>query len=78
MYAIAEERRIMVTTFRKLEKENPGGQIPVALSRKLRRLAAEHRRSLSSVLTEAVAKGMGEDPREFGLGDTLRALSSLS
>jgi len=35
----------MTTTFRQIEKENPGGQIPVALSRKLRRFAGEHRRS---------------------------------
>jgi len=34
----------MTTTFRQIEKENPGGQIPVALSRKLRRFAGEHRR----------------------------------
>jgi hypothetical protein len=68
----------MITTFRKIEKENPGGQIPVALSRKLRRLAGEHRRSLSSVLTEAVAKGLGEDPREFGLTDPIGSVPSLS
>ena len=59
----------MITTFRRIEKANPGGQIPVALSRRLRRLAGEHGRSLSSVLTEAVAVGLGEDPREFGLSD---------
>ncbi len=35
----------MTTTFRQIEKENPGGQIPVALSHKLRRFAGEHRRS---------------------------------
>jgi hypothetical protein len=57
----------MTASFRQIEKEKPGGQIPVALSRKLRRLAGEHRRSLSSVLTEAVAKGLGEDPGKFGL-----------
>ena len=32
----------MSITFRQIEKENPGGQLPVALSRKLRRLAGEH------------------------------------
>lgn len=58
------------TTFRQIEKENPGGQIPIPLSRKLRRLAGEHRRSLSSVLTEAVARGLGEDPRDFGLPES--------
>ena len=68
----------MTATFRQIEKENPGGQIPVALSRKLRRLAGEHRRSLSSVLTEAVAKGLGEDPREFGLTDPTTSAPSLS
>lgn len=54
-------------TFRLIEKELPGGQIPVALSRKLRRKAGEHRQSLSYVLTEAVAKGLGEDPSQFGI-----------
>ena len=68
----------MTTTFRQIEKENPGGQIPVALSRKLRRLAGEHRRSLSSVLTEAVAKGLGEDPSEFGPTDATDSAPSLS
>jgi hypothetical protein len=72
------DRRTLTTTFRQIEKENPGGQIPVALSRKLRRLAGEHRRSLSSVLTEAVAKGLGEDPREFGLTDATASAPSLS
>jgi hypothetical protein len=68
----------MTRSFRQIEKENPRGQIPVALSRKLRRLAGEHRRSLSSVLTEAVAKGLGEDPREFGLIDPSTSAPSMS
>lgn len=57
----------MSTCFRQIEKEHPGGRIPRALSRKLRRLAGEQKRSISSVLTEALARGMGEDPAEFGL-----------
>ena len=68
----------MTATFRQIEKENPGGQIPVALSRKLRRLAGEHIRSLSSVLTEAVAKGLGEDPRKVGLTDPTTSAPSMS
>jgi len=35
----------MTTTCRQIEKENPGGQIPVALGRKLRCFAGENRRS---------------------------------
>jgi hypothetical protein len=72
------DRRAITTTFRQIEKESPGGQIPMPYPAKLRRLAGEHRRSLSSVLTEAVAKGLGEDPREFGLTDPTASASSLS
>jgi hypothetical protein len=68
----------MTTTFGQIENENPGGQISVALSRKLRRLAGEHRRSLSSVLTEAVAKRLGEDPRDFWLTDPTMSAPSMS
>jgi len=68
----------MTTTCRPSEQANPGGQIPVALSRKLRRLAGAHRRHLSRVPTEAVAKGLGEDPREFGLTDATAAAPALS
>jgi len=68
----------MTRTFRQIEKENPGGQIPVAKSRKLRRLAGEHRRSLSRVVTEAVAKGVGDDLRDFGLTDPTMSAPSMS
>ena len=68
----------MTAPFRRIEKANPGGQVPVASSRKLRRRAGEHRSSLSSVLTEAVAKGLDEDPREFGLTDATASAPSLS
>jgi len=68
----------MTTTFRQIENENPGGQISVALSRKLRRLAGEHKRSLSSVLREAVAKGLGEDPRDFWLSHLTMSAPSMS
>ena len=69
----------MTTTFRQIEKENPGGQIPVALSRKLRRFAGEHRRSPQQCPDgRAVAKGLGEDPREFGLTDATASAPSLS
>ncbi len=54
--------------FRALPKEFPGGRIPTALADKLRHQAARERRTISSVLTEAVSRGLGIDPGRFGIG----------
>lgn len=58
----------MPVEFRKLPKRSLGGRIPDDLEAAVRALAHAQRRSISSVLTELIARGLDQDPRTYGVG----------
>lgn len=58
---------VKVLPFRKREKEGIDLQVPPEIGRMVRRIAADQRRSVSEVGTEALAKGLGLDPAQFGI-----------
>lgn len=55
------------TKFRHMKKEGLEFQVPPKLADHVRSLTRHGRRSLSSVGTEILAKGLGLDPAEFGV-----------
>jgi hypothetical protein len=57
----------MKKDFREIEKEQMNAQVPVELGTVIRRIAADRRWSLTKVVTEAIARGVGIDPSTYGI-----------
>lgn len=58
--------------FKGLEKEYAPGYIPIALGDRVREKAAKERRTLSEVTSELLCRGLGINPREFGIEPAAR------
>lgn len=57
----------MKIDFREIDKEQMNAQVPIELGTIIRRIAADRRWSLTKVVTEAIAKGVGIDPARYGI-----------
>ena len=57
----------MKKDFREVPKEQMNAQVPVDLSTMIRERAARRRWSITRVVTEALAVGMGIDPGTYGI-----------
>lgn len=57
----------MSKPFRELTKESMEVRVPIRLATRLRQVALDERRSISSVLTRTLARGFGEDPARYGI-----------
>lgn len=64
--------------FRSLAKEHIPGQAPIRVVSLIRERAARERRSASSVVTELICIGLGEDPKKYGIKPKPEPLANAS
>jgi hypothetical protein len=59
--------QVMKKSFRDVQKRQLNGDIPIDLWKRVRIQAAERETTLGHVITEALAKQVGVDPRIYGV-----------
>ena len=54
-------------TFRSIDKVHLSGRVPPVIDSAIRERGYHQKRSVSEVMTELLATGLGFDPRDFGI-----------
>lgn len=54
-------------SFRSVTKEQLTGQVPCDLATTFRERAGRERKTISELMTELLSKGLGLDPRSYGI-----------